>query len=74
MRSWHSRTPSPRSLRTCTDPVVAGMKLAFWREALAREADRTELLFPGTELRLVYELVSSHKQIGWKPDDFGLGN
>jgi 15-cis-phytoene synthase len=29
------KEPSPRS-RACTDPAVAGMKLAFWREELAR--------------------------------------
>ena len=29
---------------------------------LCAELNRTELLFPGTELRLVYELVSSHNQ------------
>ena len=29
---------------------------------LCAELNRTELLFPGTELRLVYELVSSHNR------------
>ncbi|MGH8569352.1 MAG: hypothetical protein ACREXU_15425 [Gammaproteobacteria bacterium] len=29
---------------------------------LRAELNRTELLFPGTDLRLVYELVSSHNR------------
>ena len=29
---------------------------------LCAELNRTELLFPGTELRLVYELLSSHNR------------
>ena len=55
--------PMPRTRRLRSAYIHSPTKAPMTPSAIyAPSLIRTELLFPGTELRLVYELVSSHNR------------